>query len=363
VLAGDALGDLRLTPEGVFARDSFVYESVRAIGAGLVVTLGGGYSERSWSCSAAFIASLLGKRLRLPRNGTARQRYADLAASIQPWDLQVGDDEPLTDEDILRDLRRAPQQQRVLDYYSAQGIEYALERYGVLEKLRAMGFADFEVKLRGASTGGVTLFLTASKPPASDRLLLAEATLTRIHRPWPEGAGAQGDMELLLVDWLLLQDPTRPFTAEQPRLPGQAHPGLGVAYDVRELLVQAAGRLGLAGILSRPSHFHNAWGAAPDFHHLSPEEEGQFLALRALLADRSVAAASEQIAAGRLRWCDGSIVRWPAGEQCLPTSPELASYFQSPSYLSRVAATKGKLLCAGLGDNTPRDSQPIAENP
>src|SRR5262249_3392621 len=45
VLASDALGKLRLTPEGVRERDRMVFQFVKELNVPIVLTQGGGYSK------------------------------------------------------------------------------------------------------------------------------------------------------------------------------------------------------------------------------------------------------------------------------------------------------------------------------
>ena len=48
VLAGDRLGDFKLTRGGVLKRDCFVIQLARVLECPAVVTLGGGYSDDAW---------------------------------------------------------------------------------------------------------------------------------------------------------------------------------------------------------------------------------------------------------------------------------------------------------------------------
>jgi acetoin utilization deacetylase AcuC-like enzyme len=54
----DQLGGLRLTREGLRARDRMVIEAVRGTGAPLVVTLAGGYARRVEDTVAIHVATI-----------------------------------------------------------------------------------------------------------------------------------------------------------------------------------------------------------------------------------------------------------------------------------------------------------------
>lgn len=49
VLAGDRLGNLRLTPEGVLRRDGMVFDEAVRRGVPIVMVLGGGYGRNAWN--------------------------------------------------------------------------------------------------------------------------------------------------------------------------------------------------------------------------------------------------------------------------------------------------------------------------
>ena len=53
----------------------------------------------------------------------------------------------LTEAELFQDLFEHLPEARVLGFYSASGVEYALERYGILERLRQRGFSDLVVSI------------------------------------------------------------------------------------------------------------------------------------------------------------------------------------------------------------------------
>ena len=86
--------------------------------------------------------------------------------------------------------------------------------------------------------------------------------------------GTVPGLALLRVEWLLLQNPRGEFTADRPRLPGQAHPGLGMSQDISALFVLACDRLQLDGLLFVPAHYHTASQGRKSLRFLSPVAEG-----------------------------------------------------------------------------------------
>lgn len=271
-------------------------------------------------------------------------RFGAIARSLDPTELQRdGRDAAITAAEVMADLSEAPHAARLLGYYSPLGVERAFERYGVLGKLRERGFADLELAVDPSDPDRQLVRIHGSRGDGP-RALLVELV---VRRRAATIAGA-GSVELLSVEWLLLQDPTARFSRERPRMPGQEHPGLGLAHDVQGLLVQACARLGLDGITSRPSHYHSAVEAAPDFRFQDPAAEGRFRAMRRVLAGRELDVAAWIVEDGRLRTADGAVVAWLASDHVLPVSARLRSRLLSAASERRAASACRELLDAGL---------------
>jgi hypothetical protein len=104
---------------------------------------------------------------------------------------------------------RAP---TVLGFYTVEGLEYALHRYGILQHLRRLGYGAFRIALDRDQRGDrMRLFATSD----GKEDLLYEAVL--------ESAASRRGRALRA--WLTLRHRGR-FSAA-PRLPGQDQPGSG----------------------------------------------------------------------------------------------------------------------------------------
>ena len=349
VLANDALGGFALTPEGVLERDVFVVRSVRAAGSRLVITLAGGYRKDAWNSTANLLRFLLtGEAEGRPVvDGDLRAQFDRLARSLETQRLRRDDQAAfsLTEAELFEDLFQHRPEPRVLGFYSASGVEYALERYGILEGLRQRGFSDLVVAIEASDPERQFVRIQGSRGGQQAMLLLELVVRRRFLKPSGE---EQARFELLSVEWLLLQDPSGSFSLERPRVPGQRHPGLGMAAEIQELLVQACRRLGLDGIVQRPSHYHHAAVAGREYRFWDPAAEGRMDALRQVLAPFSVAEASDMMEAGAVRLGDGSVVVWEPADLVLALSSPLTARWESAAYLRAREVACQDLLQAGL---------------
>jgi acetoin utilization deacetylase AcuC-like enzyme len=359
VLAGDPLGGFALTPAGVLERDRFVVGCARAVDAGLVITLAGGYRPDAWRCTAALVRWLLTDDAGRPGEETedVRARFRRIARSLDPAELQrVSDQITLTEADVMADLdvlRPAP---RLLDYYTEQGVEYAFERYGILDALRRQGLAELRLSVDPADPQRQFVRIHGRRADRDGErpVLLMELVVRRLRLTLPVGAGEGTPLEVLSVEWLLLQDPWGRFHLGRPPLPGQDHPGLGIAREIEALLVQACIRLELHGLRSRPAHYHGAAAGSRQGRFLDPAAEGAFLALRDVLGDRPLHEASALLERGAVRTGDEAPVVWAPSEQVLAVSPSLEEYFRSPAYLRKRDEARRRLMEAGLHVDEPR---------
>ncbi|MBC7692617.1 MAG: histone deacetylase [Methylotenera sp.] len=344
VLQGDPLGDSRLTVQGVASRDQYVLGWIDKMNAVAVITLAGGYGPEAWHCTENLLRYLLIRDRKV--------RFQEIAESISPVDLQMTSEELATsalpdelyqvsEEDLLGDLKPSPSPAKILDYYSAHGIEIALERYGLLNIIRAQGFSDFKLEVDPSDPARQLVRLIGNQK------VLAEVVVQKQFLAPPKGSDLHSSLEFLTVEWLLLQNPEAQFTPEKPRLPNQEHPGLGIAEEMQELFVQACHRLKLDGVLSRPAHFHNALVASKNFSFLEASAQGRFLGMRDALSKFGLGQASEKVEKLLLQTSDGKPLPWIAAEQVLPVSRRLNRYFHSRPYRSAVRKHRAELLKLG----------------
>ena len=358
--ADDALGNWRISAAGMLARDRFVVGRLRRLGdPPTVVTLAGGYGRNAWRYTARFLGWLLaaGREPEVPSSDEITlRRYRVLSQLLSPAELTGDgreDDFGLSEDELLGALAGAPREHRFLGYYSRHGMELALERLGLLQRLRDRGFDHPTLELDLDNPAGQTMRLVNEIDPAgpsgpsgpstrgrsagrrpSRAELLAELRARRDRRSVP-------GFEMLRVEWLLLQNPRARFRAGQRPLPGQEHPGLGLLRDVAAMIVLMSDRLGLDGVLFVPAHYHMAARAEEFLRYLEPEDAARYDAFRETLAGIPMPEATRAVDEGRvLDAATGEPVRWQPVPMLMAVSDRLKERLECDEYREKREAAR-----------------------
>ena len=334
VLAEDRLGEFMLTRKGVLERDCFVIELARQHGCPAVVTLGGGYSDDAWRSSTDFIRWLLTDEAAIteePKKSLFEQ-YTQIAQELDPYDLQrPSGDFTITEEDLYGDLTGSrAHSTRILDYYSRHGLEFAIEKYGLAETIRARGFTDLRLDIDPADPERQHLTVHAKKD--GEEHLLVDQVLRRVKRPAPEGLEPPEDLTFLYIEWMMLQNPTANFSLRDPQWPGQDHPGLGIGEPTMHMLFQGAQRLGLDGLAHHPSRYHIAFIGGGQSFFLDPKLQGRFEAIREVLGPLDLSEAAWKMERGEVCWGDGERIEWIPEDIVIPASERFFAYLGSRHY-------------------------------
>jgi len=218
--------------------------------------------------------------------------------------------------------------------FDTEEVRSRLARAGILDGLSRRRYPDpfLLLECKDPADQRVTLFAGSA---SRDRLLLeARLQLCRFHPRRAIGPFTEeSTLRMLIIHWLSLSDPDRPFTAERPSLPGQHRPGLGLLPQSIALLQDLGRELPLDGVLDVPDHFHTALFYSRNFRFLEPENEGRFQAIARDLKGIPLALASEAISFGCLIHADtDEPLPWDPAEQVLPIRGPLRSYLLSPEY-------------------------------
>ena len=327
----DEIGDWKISGPAMLERDLLVLSSVRGERRKLplAIVLAGGYGLNAWRYSARFLSTLLNRGRPVEPPTTEElllTTFRSFALELKEHELTGEDpredDWGLSDEDLMGALGGAPRApRRFLGFYSKQGLELALERAGLLDRVRNLGFERPTLALDLDSVAGDTVRLYGD---ARCRELLIE-TRVRIDRHTLPG------MSLLRIEWLLLQNPRGHFTAERPQLPGQTHPGLGMLQEIIALFVLACDRLQLDGLLFVPSRYHVARHGRKSMRFLDPADEGRYTALQPALQPLSLAAAAAAVDEGRVME-GGETFSWKPTPMVFPVSDRMRALVEGEEY-------------------------------
>ncbi len=307
VRAGDRLGTLALSEQGVRQRDRQAAQALE--GVPQVWLPAGGYAADAWRTLAGTALVLAGSpKKQIP------ERYDPLHAQLSRRARHLSEPKlrgelELTAEDVEGDLRGGGEV-RLLGYYTRQGVEYALHALGLLDAVERLGFRPLRVELTRGGTGDRFCLLGTAQ---GKEHTLVDCTLERRR---VDGQDA------LFVNWLSLRNPLAGFTPTRPALPGQDVPGLGMARESAELLELICHRLGLAGVVFRPAWYHLAYTARQRFHFLDPARQGRFEALLRDLAHLPLLEATHAVAKGKVL-LNGEPYAWEAQDMAawLPPAP------------------------------------------
>jgi len=244
------------------------------------------------------------------------RRYRRIARRLKRADLQRESTTLFDPDGVFANLIDQWSSRYFLGYYSEEGMTAALQRYGFLQELAKRDLHDAVVRfdLSDPYLHRLTIHCDGGAGPDT---LLVELKARIVHRPnaYRFDDELEGeDLDFLFVEWLLLQNPKRAFSPRRLPLPGQAHPGLGIGYEVLELLTIMAERLRLGGIVNVPMHYHNAALYSVRNTYLAPKVEGVFRALRRDLGDRPLADASWAVYHGCVSE-NGQPLEWEGHEQ------------------------------------------------
>jgi len=335
----DELGDWRISAEGLGERDRFVIEQIRTFKADcpVVILLAGGYGQGTWRYSAQFFSWLLGDQrvkeppltLELPLVEYRRifQKLKDPDLTIEPADS----DWALTEKDL--NGAGPLHHYRFLDYYSKHGFEMALEKYGLFDRLRAKGYHRLKVEWHLDDPVGHTFRILSRDPPSPPLLEL------RLRRD----RGTIPGMELLSVEWLLIQDSQASFTLERPLLPGQKYPGMGLLRDMSALLVLICERLNLDGLVFTPSHYYLALLGRRLIYFLDPQDDARFRALQQTTKNLRLLEAARVVDRGRvIDTRTGKRFRWQPSPAILPVSERLKKWLTARHNKDEVTAANNR---------------------
>jgi hypothetical protein len=340
---GDEMGDFAVSEEGVLDRDLYVFSTLREAGVPLAVVLAGGYGPMAWTLPYNFIHSVLtGARIRpeqRPSNIEATYRRVKRSLSTSDLRLGAGELDDVTMDELVIGKRTGD---LLMDFYTCEGLETALERYGFMDLLRERGFDNLLVSIETSDPDHQVTRIHFDR--ADPEHLLVELVVRFRNLVTPREAvddGVQECFRMLSIEWLLMQNPRATFSLARRKLPGQHYPGLGLGRWMLELLRMMTERLDCCGLMNIPQHYHNAYLYSKQMLCFLPQDQGYLEAMKRDLRQMPLVETSEAIDSGRLRdAATGERLEWEGKAQVMPVEPELNAYFARPAYIQAVAEAR-----------------------
>ena len=327
VAEDDELGDWRVSHDAIFERDKFVDECVGK--RRMIVVSAGGYGPNAWRHSARFYGYLL-SHLEKPiasDNERLLRAVKRVSKTMQMHDLTADEGE----DDLFGDLFGPMKRTRLFDFYSKLGVECALEKIGVLEHLRKLGYPSphIEFELDHPNGQAVRLFADDER-----KILLIEYII--------DEKKFVGDMRMLWIEWLLSQNPNAEPSPDRPLLPGQTYPGLGCLAKLVGFLFMICDRLKFDAIGFNPAHYHVCFLAKGQGCFQKPADEARFRVAQTLTAGLNLQQASMMLGNGLIS--AGNTFKWIPARMVIPISEAAHAYFQTKEYQSEVATLAAEEL-------------------
>ena len=234
-------------------------------------------------------------------------------------------------DDILPALAEDRGSPLLLGAHSEEETRARLQACGVIDRLADLGFRVLRFEISPYRVEGQTIRMY-DEVADPDRLLIdlrlrLEDVIPAVRFVTEEPLR---EARMLRIEWLALQNPRGAFTPEQPRLPDQRHPGLGLGAHAVRFLEHLAHDHRCDGLLSFPEHYHNAVMYARRFVFFHAGRQGAHQGMLRDLQDRTLAERSFAIDAGCLLSEPGArLEAWVASEMVLPISRRLLEIVRS----------------------------------
>jgi len=232
----------------------------------------------------------------------------------------------------LSDLFTDTKEQKFFGYYSKQGLTLALKRYGMVKKLRELGYEQIDIKFEQREDGSHSL--TVFAPPFRKEGIIAEfvGRKTSLNEIFP----------VLKIEWLCLQNPKGKFSPEKPQLPGQEYPGLGLGRDVLSLIMLMGIRLKFHALTNTPDHFHNALIYSNTFYFVNPIDGGKLNAMVKFMNENNLNLAQTAWLLEEEKIYDKNTdkpFKWTPATQILPLRTSLEEKYHQKEYLEQIESS------------------------
>lgn len=268
-----------------------------------------------------------------------RKEFRKIAKKLTLADIQYGISDDLSLESLVTYGRVSPKSNLLLGVFSRQGILKILEVFGFIKLLEDMGLGDIDIVIDTSDPHTNRLYAYSGDHCSENKICELVLKQGLLHlKKGALSSFTDKKLNLLQIEWLLLQNPKAKFSRNRHPLPGQSYPGLGLGDRVMELLILMTRRLRLEGMINKPNFFHTAFMFTREFVFTNPNNQAILHAIsRDLLFDYSfytVAWASYFNCI--LNTNDKTPFLWKPDYLILPLTKDLIKYFRSKEYQHTV---------------------------
>jgi hypothetical protein len=140
-------------------------------------------------------------------------------------------------------------------------------------------------------------------------------------------------LDMIVIEWLTLQNPRTGFTDTKPQLPGQRNPGLGALRFMMDIMFNIGRGVIKDGFLDIPEHIHGAIMYSSKFKFFNPAHEAILRAILRDLKNYSLLDISWGVTTDTI--IDATTDKpqeYKSSEQIFPVSKRLQDYFNSKKY-------------------------------
>lgn len=227
---------------------------------------------------------------------------------------------------------------RFVQTYSAAGLKTVIRETGLEEKLQEQGLGDYRIRITDDDPFRHRLEillpddvpgLHGGRAPEDRHIMDMHLHLTSVALP-----GVEEQVDVVVVEWLLMQNPRRVFTKDRPRLPGQRHPGTGLGRIIAQLLWLMCRRIGRDGLINIPERFHlDELYARAGWIAVDPEHERFTQGVLAASEGLSLAARAWAMERGFVTDENGQVARYTPHERVMPVSERLEKALKPGGFL------------------------------
>ncbi len=234
---------------------------------------------------------------------------------------------------------RRPRRDRLfLNMYDETKMMDIMKATGLVAHLRNRGFGELAIDIDQDETLIHYLRVYFEKKAVENLLIdvrLSDSRFVPDKNFFEEGQNL-ATLDMIVIEWLSIQNPGAIFSKDRPQLPGQSKPGLGCLQYLMKMMYVVAEGVIKDGFMDVPDHMHGAVMYSKNFKFFNPAHEG---VLRAILRD------AKGYSLGDISWgmITGTIIDVKTGqpqvydpsEQIYPVSKRLQKYFASKRYGKR----------------------------